>query len=131
MENCIFCKIIKKEIPCHKVYEDEKFLGFLDIRPLNKGHCLVIPKEHYRWVWDVPNIDEYYKAVGKLANRIKKAMETDFVVSVVIGEAVPHAHVWLIPRYDNDGHGSAIDFSLRRDLSKEEMEEIARKINEA
>ena len=63
MENCIFCKIVSGEIPSYKVYEDNEFMAFLDVRPLNLGHTLVIPKKHYRWVWDVPNIGEYYEVV--------------------------------------------------------------------
>ncbi len=129
MENCIFCNIVKGEIPCHKVYEDKNFLAFLDISPLNPGHTLVIPKKHYRWVWDVPNIGEYYSAAGKVANAIRKSMKTEFVVSLVVGEEVPHAHVWLVPRFENDGHGSAIDLKLRKQLSKEEMQDIAKKIS--
>ena len=126
--DCIFCKIVAGEIPAYKVYEDDNFLAFLDIRPLNPGHTLVIPKEHYRWVWDHPDIREYYQVVGKLATAIKKAFDTDYVVSLVLGEEVPHAHVWLVPRHENDGHGGAIDLKNSKDLNQEEMEEAARKI---
>ena len=128
MRNCIFCKIIKKEIPCHKVYEDDNFLAFLDIRPLNKGHCIVIPKEHYRWVWDVPNIGMYYEAVGKVANALRKAFDTEWIVSLVFGEEVEHAHVWLVPRFENDGHGGSVDLNNRKKFSDEEMKETAQKI---
>ena len=65
--NCIFCKIVKGEIPSHKVYENEKFLAFLSIEPESPGHTLVIPKEHYRWVWDVPEAGEYFE-VSKTLN---------------------------------------------------------------
>lgn len=128
MTDCIFCKIAKNKIPCYKVYEDKEFLAFLDINPRNPGHTLIIPKKHYRWVWDVPNIDSYYKIVGKIANAIKKALKTDFVVSLVIGEEVPHAHVWLVPRFKNDDHGSSIDISNIKQIPKREMEKIAKKI---
>ncbi|MDD4333020.1 MAG: HIT family protein [Patescibacteria group bacterium] len=126
--DCIFCKIIAGEIPCYKVYEDENFLAFLDIRPLNPGHTLVIPKKHYRWVWDHENIGAYYEAVGKVANAIRQAFNTDYVVSMVFGEEVAHAHVWLVPRLPNDDHGGAIDLKAVKNLSKEEMAEIAEKI---
>ena len=128
MDDCIFCKIVNKEIPCYKVYEDDNFLAFLDIMPRNLGHTLIIPKKHYRWVWDVPDIGEYYEVVGKLANAIKKAMKTELIVSVVIGEEVPHAHVWLVPRFENDGHGNNLDFDLKKNFTKEEMIEAAEKI---
>lgn len=129
--DCVFCKIIEKEIPSYKVYEDESFLAFLDIRPLNLGHTLVIPKEHYRWVWDVPNIDEYFKVVGKIANALRKTLNTERVVSLVIGEEVPHAHVWIVPRFPGDGHGGSIDLKNIKEISKEEMEKVAKKIREA
>ena len=55
-DTCIFCKIVKKELPAYVVYENDNFLAFLDIYPLAPGHVQIIPKNHYRWVWDVPNI---------------------------------------------------------------------------
>ncbi len=131
MDDCIFCKIINGDVPCHKVYEDDDFLAFLDINPLNPGHTLVIPKKHIEWVWDVPNIGEYYEVVGKLANAIRKAFSTDWVVSLVFGEAVPHAHVWLVPRLENDGHGGAIKLDNVKKLSEDEMKEAAEKIKKA
>jgi len=130
MEDCVFCKIAKGEIPSYKVYEDEKFIAFLDIKPRNPGHTLVIPKEHFRWVWDVPYLGEYFEVVGRIANAIRKAMQTDWVVSLVLGEEIPHAHVWLVPRFENDGHGGSIDLSNIKEISKEEMEKIAKKIRE-
>lgn len=125
---CIFCKIIKKEIPCYKIYEDENFLGFLDINPLNPGHALIIPKEHYRWVWDVKNIGAYYEACQKVALAQKKAFNTDQIVSLVFGEEVPHAHIWLIPRLENDGHGSSIDTKNHKKYSEDEMKQFQEKI---
>ncbi len=97
MNDCIFCKIIKKEIPAHIVYEDENFLAFLDIRPLAPGHVQVIPKTHYRFVWDVPNVGEYFEVVRKIALAQKKAFNADIVRSQIYGEEVPHAHVWIWP----------------------------------
>ncbi|MDP2908022.1 MAG: HIT family protein [Nanoarchaeota archaeon] len=131
MTDCIFCKIIKGEIPCHKVYEDKDFFAFLDIKPLNPGHTLIIPKKHYRWVWDVPNIDKYYKVVSKLGNAMKKAFNTDYVVSMVFGQEVPHAHVWLVPRFENDGHGGAIKLENIKKLTNEEMKEAAEKLKKS
>jgi histidine triad (HIT) family protein len=130
MENCVFCKIAKKEIPCFEVYEDERFLAFLDINPRNPGHTLVITKEHFRWVWDVSYLGEYFEVVGKIAKAIKKAAKTDFVVSFIIGEEVPHAHIHLVPRFPEDGHGALIDLSLIRKIDKGEMEKIAKEIKE-
>lgn len=95
--NCIFCKIASGEMPSHKIYENEHFIAFLDIRPRSPGHTLVIPKEHYRWVWDVPNIGTYFEVVKKIALAQRKAFDVDMVISKVVGEEVPHAHVWVFP----------------------------------
>jgi histidine triad (HIT) family protein len=98
MDDCIFCKIVRKEIPSTNVYEDEEFLAFLDIRPLSPGHTLIIPKTHYRWVWDVPKIGAYFEVVKKIALAQQKTFgEIDEIHSKVVGEEVPHAHVWLYP----------------------------------
>ena len=132
MEECIFCKIAKGEIPSYKVYEDENFLAFLDINPLNPGHTLVIPKKHYRWVWDVDDAGELFEVAKKIANKIKKMSNTDLVVCGSVGKDVHHAHIHLIPRFDGDAHeGKWIDIKSIKKLPKEEMEEIAEKIREA
>ena len=130
MENCLFCKLVKGEIPSKKVYEDDNFLAFLDIYPRNKGHTLVIPKEHYRWVWDMPNVGKYYELVGRIANAQRKAFDTEYIVSLVLGEEVPHAHVWLVPRFENDGHGGSIDIRNIKKLSEQEMDDASEKIRE-
>ncbi len=97
MGNCIFCKIVSGEVPAHKVYEDEKYLAFLDIHPLAPGHTLIIPKQHYRWVWDVPEIGAYFEVVQKIARAQQKAFETDLILSKIIGDEVQHAHIWVFP----------------------------------
>jgi len=127
-QECVFCKISKGEIPCFKVYEDDKFLAFLDVKPRNPGHTLVIPKEHFRWVWDVPYVGEYFEVVAKIANAIRAALNTDWVVSLILGEEVPHAHIWLVPRFANDGHGGSIDLSNIKSIPREEMIKIAERI---
>ena len=95
--NCVFCKIAQKEIPAEIVYEDGDFLAFLDIHPQSPGHTQIIPKKHYRWVWDVPNAGEYFEAVKKIAIAQQKAFETDWILSKIIGDVVPHAHIWVFP----------------------------------
>ena len=126
MENCIFCKIVKQEIPCHKVYEDSTFLSFLDMRPTNKGHVLVIPKKHYRWVWEVS--ENYSKPCNIVANALKKAFHTDYVVSYIRGEEVHHAHIHLVPRFPGDNQGALIDVKNTKTVSTEEMKSIAETI---
>ncbi len=131
MEDCIFCKIVKGEIPCHKIYENSEFLSFLDINPLNPGHTLVIPKKHYRLVWDVPNGKEYFEVVKKIAKVLQKSMKTEWVFCAVAGTEIPHSHIHLIPRFENDGHEEFVKWNAVKKLSKEEMENIAEKIRNA
>lgn len=99
MEDSIFTKIVKGEIPCHKVYEDDKTLAFLDIRPKQPGHTLVIPKNQVEFVWDLE--DEDYHAVmatvKKVALRIREVIGKTYVGELVVGEEVPHAHVHIYP----------------------------------
>ena len=111
MPDCIFCKIVASEIPAHKVYGDDQYLAFLDIRPLSPGHTLVIPKEHRRFVWDVPNIGEYFEVAQKVAKALQKVSGTDEVYMKVIGEEVEHAHVWVYPNPDK-ASGSKNDFEI-------------------
>ncbi|HEY4479061.1 MAG TPA: HIT domain-containing protein [Candidatus Paceibacterota bacterium] len=96
-KDCIFCKIVANEIPSEKVYEDENFLAFLDIHPQSPGHALVIPKTHYRWVWDMPNAGDYFEVAKKIARAQQKAFATEWILSKIIGDEVPHAHIWVFP----------------------------------
>ncbi len=107
-ENCIFCKIVKGEVPTRKVYEDENFLGIIDINPRSPGHVQVISKKHYRWVWDVPNIGEYFEVTRKIALAQRKAFETDMIISNIVGDEVHHAHIWIYP--SNEARGDKKDF---------------------
>ncbi len=108
MSECIFCKIVTGEIPSYKVYEDDNFLAFLDITPQSPGHVQVIPKKHYRWVWDVPNAGEYFEVVKKIAKAQQKAFNTDWILLKIIGDEVTHAHIWVFPN-SNVG-GNKMDF---------------------
>ena len=110
MQDCIFCKIVSKEIPAHIVYENEHFLAFLDTRPQSPGHTLVIPKQHYRWVWDIPankntspNLAEYFDTVSKIALAQRKAFNQEMILSKIVGEEVPHAHIWVFPSSETSG----------------------------
>ncbi len=105
MNDCIFCKIVEGKIPSHKLYEDADFLAFLDINPRAPGHVQVIPKEHYRWVWDVPSdkIGAYFTVVQKIAKSLQKTFGKDLIRSQIYGEEVPHAHIWIWPDIQLDG----------------------------
>lgn len=74
--NCIFCEIVKGEIPAYKVYEDGNFLAFLDINPQSPGHTQVITKKHYRWVWDVPSESDEPASAKATAGEPAKEKET-------------------------------------------------------
>jgi histidine triad (HIT) family protein len=114
MENCVFCKILKGEIPAHKIYEDDLFLVFLDIRPVSPGHSLVIPKKHHRWVWDVPEYDKYFSLARKIALSARKAFNTEVIWSKVMGDEVPHAHIWIMPHPDTKGDVNDFEWNARK-----------------
>lgn len=128
MENCIFCKIINKDIPAEIVYEDKYFIAFLDIHPVNPGHTLIIPKKHVRWVWDVKDFGDYLEFTKKIAKALQKAMKTEYIAMGVAGNEVPHAHIHLTPRFENDGHGGWIKPENIKNISKKEMKQISEKI---
>jgi histidine triad (HIT) family protein len=130
-KDCIFCKIIKGEIPSHKVYEDKDFFAMLDINPLNPGHTLLVPKNHVQWVDDYEPFCEYWKTARKLSKAIQKAMNPLLVSYVVYGLGIPHAHIHLIPKFKNDAHPTGIDVNKIMKIPDEEMKKIASKIRKA
>lgn len=104
MEDSIFTKIIKGEIPSHKVFEDDKTFAFLDIHPLSEGHVLVVPKTQVEFIWDLEPED--YQAVmatvQKVGRRLREIMDASYVGVEVIGVDVPHAHVHVVPFSNTD-----------------------------
>jgi histidine triad (HIT) family protein len=95
----IFTKIVNREIPCHLIAEDDRFLAFLDVMPLVEGHTLVIPKQEIDYIFDLePEVlGDLMKFAQKIAPAIKKAIPCKRVGVAVIGLEVPHAHVHLVP----------------------------------
>ncbi len=126
----IFTKIVKGEIPSHKVYEDKNFLAFLDINPLKKGHTLVIPKKEVDYIFDIDS-KEYqnlWNTAKKIALGMKKVIECNRISIVVMGLEVPHAHIHLIPLDSMQD----IDFSQPKlNISNDEMVQIANRINKS
>ena len=100
-ENCVFCKIINKEIPSSIVYEDDKFFSFLDNNPETEGHTILIPKEHFRWMQDLPDdlLSEAFLKTKELMIKIKEERKCELVKIMVFGKDVPHFHIHLIPQY--------------------------------
>lgn len=109
MSDCVFCKIVTGEIPIYKVYEDDLFLGFLDIKPLNIGNSLLIPKKHYRWVYDVPEFGQYWIAAKTIALATMPLVNASATSFLTLGYEIPHAHIRIIPRFDHDHHTHGID----------------------
>lgn len=111
--DCIFCKILNKEIPNFTVYEDENVLAFLDIFPCATGHTVVIPKKHFESLWNM-NIETFQAlsaglraAAGRIEARLKPdGMNIGINEGKIAGQAVPHVHWHIIPRYQGDGGGS-------------------------
>lgn len=110
MKDCIFCKIIKGEIPSSKIYEDEKILVFLDVNPATNGHMLIIPKEHYQdlFTLDEEIITHSIKVIKEtLYPLMKEKLKCDGLTlgqNNGFGQEVKHFHIHLVPRYNNDHH---------------------------
>lgn len=125
MENCLFCKIARNEIPCYCVYEDDNVKAFLDTNPWTKGHTLVIPKKHYKGIFDIPEKDfgEIMKIVRKIALIYKKCLKCDINIIQSSGknaqQDISHFHVHVIPRYKNDKQKIqlSVDKNLKNNLS--------------
>lgn len=107
--DCIFCKIIEGELPSAKVYEDKRIVAFLDINPINKGHTLIIPKEHYNNLNEIPLdlLKELIVVIQKLSRPVMEVVGADgfnlgFNNGQAAGQIVDHVHFHIIPRFKND-----------------------------
>lgn len=123
----IFSKIVKGEIPCHKVAEDDNFLAFLDITPIRRGHVLVIPKVETDYIFDMEDTDlgALFVFSKKVAEKIKTVYPCKKIGITVIGLEVPHAHVHLVPMNSL----SDMNFAQPKlSLNQAELKEIAEKI---
>ncbi len=126
MENCIFCKIVKGEIPCVKILEDEKYFAFLDLNPINPGHTLLIPKKHNDYIFDLED-EEYQELMlqGKrLAKILKNKLNPKRIGIAVEGFAIPHVHIHLVPL----NNGSELNPERARPATQEKLKEVADKI---
>lgn len=128
MADSIFTKIIRGEIPSHKIYEDDKVLAFLDIHPAQPGHTLVIPKKQVEFVWDLESEDyqALMAAVQKIGRRLREIMGKPYVGVKVVGIDVPHTHVHLIPFATNEEYANIPDMSAEPDHAG--LVEIAAKL---
>ena len=127
MQSCIFCQIVSRQVPAFIVYEDESYLAFLDKFPQTRGHVQLIPKTHVRWVYDIPNIGQFFTVAGRIIHAIIPVLDASHVTIGTFGREIDHAHLWIVPQYGGDrltqeGYG-------RR--SKEEgHEEVAKNLRE-
>ena len=134
MDECIFCKIVKGEIPSKKVYEDDDVIAFLDINPANKGHTLVTSKKHYESIYDVDEevLKKLIVVVKQLADKIKNSLGCDGMNIVQnngkhAGQLVNHIHFHIIPRFQGD---KVLITYQRSQLTEEELNEIQKKLEE-
>jgi len=132
MDECIFCRIVRGEIPCYKVYEDKDTLAFLDVQPHAQGHTVVIPKKHVVRVFDLTEAQTkgFMAGVVQAMKRVQEVLDPDgFNVgwnqNTAGGQVVPHLHVHIFPRYTNDGGGSM--HSIIRNPGKERVEDVAKR----
>ena len=131
-DNCIFCKIVKGEIPSAKIYEDAVTLAFLDIAPVNIGHSLVISKDHFPNIYETPEniMADMMRTAKKISVAIKNNLKADGVNVTMnndspAGQIVMHSHIHIIPRSKEDGFGM---WQGRRPYKEGEQEEVAKKI---
>jgi histidine triad (HIT) family protein len=128
MPDCIFCKIAAKEIPSNFVWENERFFVFADMRPVNPGHLLIIPKEHTDLIFDLPDdrYAEIFMIAKTLSAPLKRATNAKRIGIAVEGFGVAHAHVHLIPL----NGPNELNPERARSIEKKELETIANKIKE-
>jgi histidine triad (HIT) family protein len=105
---CVFCEIVAGRTPAHVVFEDERFVAFLDARPLFEGHTLLVPREHHEAIWDLPAdlAAELGERVQRLSVAVRAATEAHGVFNAVnnlVSQSVPHLHVHIVPRNPKDG----------------------------
>ncbi|AKI35932.1 TPA: HIT family protein [Streptococcus pyogenes] len=135
MENCIFCSIIQGDIPSSKVYEDEQVLAFLDISQTTKGHTLVIPKQHVRNLLEMTaeTASHLFARIPKIVRAIQSATGATAMNIInnneaLAGQTVFHAHVHLVPRY-NEEDGISIQYTTH-EPDFPVLEKLARQINQ-
>ena len=133
MVECIFCNIVNNKIPSIKIYENDNFLAFLNIHPLNPGDTLVVPKEHYENIFEIKQGEfllEYFDFIDKIIVALKKVYKTDIVnINMNRGSSgskiIGHCHIHVIPRFEND---SLMVLDSENKVSYEELEKVAEKI---
>ena len=136
MESCIFCNIVRGKLPCTKIYEDEHMLAFMDIKPINPGHVLVIPKKHAELLTELDNehVGQMLIIAKKIGLWLKKSKLNAKGINYILadgaeaGQEIYHAHMHVVPRYRGDGFGFRMPARYGEDTDIEELERNAAKI---
>jgi histidine triad (HIT) family protein len=133
-ENCIFCKIVRKDAQASIIYEDAAIVAFIDIRPVSEGHTLIIPKQHYVDIFDTPEelLAETHKVAKKIAAAVKEATRADGISIVqqngkAAGQDIFHVHVHVIPRFEGRNIPHFGELSV---ANRETLERVAEKIKQ-
>lgn len=138
LEDCVFCRIAKRESPASIIYEDENTIGFLDIQPVNAGHALVVPRVHATELHDMDEEDgaRMFKVAMRIAEAIRRSgvkcegINLHLADGPVAGQEVPHVHLHVIPRFRGDGFGIRFGRSFGIKPSRQQLDETARRIRE-
>lgn len=101
---CIFCRIVEKKEPADIIYEDNLCLAFLDKHPQAKGHLQLIPKKHYTWIYEVPEMGKLFATAQDIIHAIIPVLGADHVTLATFGHEVKHAHIWIVPQYTPRAH---------------------------
>lgn len=103
-KNCVFCNIADGKAPCYMICEDNLSFAILDINPLSKGHCLVLPKRHVPWWYELTEAENtsLFSMSKRVAEQMMMVLKPDFVCMYVRGRRIPHTHVFLVPTYSGD-----------------------------
>jgi len=137
--DCIFCRIVNKQIPSTIVYEDKEIIAFLDIRPINPGHTLVIPKHHSAGLDDLdPELGgRLFQVAGRIATALRKSDIRSEGINVWLADGkaafqeIPHIHIHVIPRFEGDGLRIQAGPDYGTTPPAEEMQEQGKKIRQA
>lgn len=133
-EDCVFCKIVNGDIPSNTIYENSEFKVIMDISPATKGHVLVLPKEHFKDIYDIDaeTAGKLFQLAAVVARALKEVLHCDGLNIIqnngeIAGQTVFHFHMHLIPRYENDGAGISW---TPGSATPEEMAEVKRLVDE-
>ena len=136
MSECVFCQIIRKELPASVVYEDEQVVAFLSNRPVNEGHTLVVPKKHYENIYEISDDEAAYlfKVAKRVAHGVKDAMAAEGIRIVqnngwAAGQVIFHLHLHVIPMKSHEGFSHGVAYRSASSLREaEELKLDAQKI---